>query len=168
MNESEILIDAFDRIAEVVHAAVDDVPGDALTFRIDPDANTIGWLIWHLTRVQDDHIAGVAGSDQVWTASGWKDRFGLPFDAQDIGYGHSTDDVGKVTSGAELLLGYHDAVRDRTAEYLRTLSGADLDEIVDRNWTPPVTLGVRLISVISDDLQHAGQAAYVAGVFSRK
>lgn len=168
MNESEVLIDAFDRIAEVVKATVDDLPDDALTYRIDPDANTVSWLIWHLTRVQDDHVAGVAGSEQVWTEAGWKDRFGLPFDASDIGYGHSSDDVGKVTSGKDLLLGYHDAVHERTAQYLRTLSGTDLDQIVDRTWTPPVTLGVRLISVISDDLQHAGQAAYVAGVFARR
>lgn len=168
MNESEVLIDAFDRIAEVVHATVEDLPDAAFTYRIDPDANTIAWLIWHLTRVQDDHIAGVAGSEQVWTASGWADRFDLPFDRSSIGYGQSSDDVGQVTTGRELLLGYHDAVHERTVEYLRTLSGADLDEVVDHNWTPPVTLGVRLISVVSDDLQHAGQAAYVAGVLSRQ
>lgn len=167
MNEAEVLIDAFDRIAEVVHATVEDLPDEALTYRVDPDANTVSWLIWHLTRVQDDHVAGVADSPQVWTDAGWTDRFALSFDPSDIGYGHSSDDVGAVTSGRELLLGYHDAVHQRTADYLRTLTGADLDEVIDRNWTPEVTLGVRLISVISDDLQHAGQAAYVAGVFAR-
>lgn len=167
MNETEVLIDAFGRIAEVVHATADDLPDDAFAYRIEPDANTIGWLIWHLTRVQDDHIAGVAGSEQVWTDAGWADRFALPFDTSAIGYGQSSDDVGAVTSGRDLLLGYHDAVHERTVEYLRTLSDSDLDDVVDRNWTPPVTLGVRLVSVVSDDLQHAGQAAYIAGIFGR-
>jgi hypothetical protein len=167
VNESEILVDAFARIHEVVHATVDELPPPALTYRIDSDANTIGWLIWHLTRVQDDHVAGVADSEQVWTAAGWAERFGLPFDASDIGYGHSSADVAAVAADRELLLGYHDATHERTVEYLRSLSGADLDVVVDENWTPAVTLGVRLISVISDDLQHAGQAAYVAGVYKR-
>jgi hypothetical protein len=36
--------------------------------------------------------------------------------------------------------------------------------VVDASWDPPVTLGVRLVSVISDDLQHAGQAAYLRGM----
>jgi hypothetical protein len=36
--------------------------------------------------------------------------------------------------------------------------------VVDLNWDPPVTLAVRLVSVINDDLQHGGQAAYVRGM----
>ncbi|PYE19113.1 uncharacterized protein DUF664 [Williamsia limnetica] len=167
MKQSDILVDAFDRIHEVVHAVFEDLPPEALTYRIDPDANTIAWLVWHLTRVQDDHVAGVAGSEQVWTSNGWAERFGLPFDSSDIGYGQSSADVAAVPAERELLLGYHDATHKRTLEYLRSLSPADLDVVVDENWTPAVTLGVRLISVIADDLQHAGQAAYVAGVYRR-
>ena len=47
---------------------------------------------------------------------------------------------------------------------LEGLSPADLDRIVDRRWDPPVTLGVRLVSIADDCLQHAGQAAYVRGL----
>ena len=52
----------------------------------------------------------------------------------------------------------------RTVAHLAGLSEADLDRVVDERWDPPVTLGVRLVSVISDDLQHAGQAAYLRGL----
>jgi len=125
-------------------------------------------LIWHLARVQDDHIAGVAGTEQAWVADGWNDRFGLPFDAGAIGYGQSSDEVGRVQiDDPQLLIDYFDAVHARTLDYVAGLTDADLDRVVDTRWDPPVTLGVRLISVIEDDLQHVGQAAYVKGVAQR-
>lgn len=167
MNHADVIADAVGRIHGLVHDILDDIPDDALTYRPDADANTVAWLIWHLTRVQDDHVADAAGSEQVWTADGWDSRFDLPFERSAIGYGHSSDDVAAVTTGAELLRDYHDAVRAKTVAYVESLSADDLDRVVDENWDPPVTLGVRLISVLSDDLQHAGQAAYVRGMFER-
>lgn len=167
MNEAELIQDAFNRVSEEVHATLADLPEAALTYRIDPDANTIAWLIWHLTRVQDDHVAGVAKSEQVWTAQDWYGRFSLPFEVGVIGYGQSSRDVEQVRPTIDLLLGYHDAVQARTAAFVETLRSEDLDTVVDRNWDPPVTLGVRLVSVIADDLQHVGQAAFVAGVHAR-
>ncbi|OZF03040.1 hypothetical protein CH300_16475 [Rhodococcus sp. 15-1154-1] len=167
VNHAEVLVDAFERVKGVVHDTLDDIPEHALTFRADSEANTVAWLIWHLTRVQDDHVAGVAGSEQVWTADGWSDRFALPFDDGAIGYGQSSDDVAAVTSSADLLRDYHDAVHAKTVAYVQSLSVEDLDRVVDDNWDPPVTLGVRLVSVVSDDLQHAGQAAYVRGLAER-
>ncbi|MDV6283121.1 mycothiol transferase [Rhodococcus sp. NM-2] len=168
MDHSALLTDAFDRIQETVHSTLADLPADALTFRVDAKANTIAWLIWHLTRVQDDHVAGVAGTAQVWTSGGWVERLDLPFPVADIGYGHSADEVAKVRTGSDLLREYHDAVHDRTVDYVQSIGSDDLDRIVDENWDPPVTLGVRLISVVSDDLQHAGQAAYVRGIYERR
>ena len=165
---AEVLVDGFERVREVVHQAVDGLSAEELAFQPADGANSIAWLVWHLTRIQDDHVAQVAGTAQVWTA-GWADRFGLPFDPADTGYGHSPDQVAAVAVGSgELLTGYYDDVHERTLAYVRGLTDADLDRVVDTSWDPPVTLGVRLISVISDDLQHAGQAAYVRGLPARK
>jgi hypothetical protein len=123
--------------------------------------------VWHLTRIQDDHVADVAGTEQVWTSAGWADRFGLPFEPADTGYGHGAEQVAAVrVPSADLLTGYHDAVHERTVAYARTLVDADLDRVVDHRWDPPVTLGARLVSVLADDLQHAGQAAYVRGLLT--
>lgn len=145
--------------------AIDGLSPDQLTYRPDGEGNSIGWLIWHLSRVQDDHLAEVAGIAQAWTAKGFAQRFALPFDDAETGYGHAADQVAQVRpESADLLLGYHDAVFQQTLDYVKTLQDADLDRVVDTRWDPPVTLGARLISVISDDLQHAGQAAYVAGL----
>jgi uncharacterized damage-inducible protein DinB len=168
MDHTELLVDAVTRIRDLVHHTLDGLPAEHLTTRLDPEANTIAWLIWHLTRVQDDHIAEVAGHDQAWLADGWYDRFALPFDAHAIGYGQTAAEVIQVTASADLLTGYHDAVHVRTIDFVRSLSSAELDRVVDRRWDPPVTLGVRVMSVISDDLQHVGQAAYVRGVLSRR
>jgi hypothetical protein len=169
MNTSDLLDDAFGRIRGVVHQVVGDLTDVQLAHRPDPDANSIAWLVWHLTRIQDDHVADVAGSEQVWTADGWNERFAFPFDDSSTGYGHRSEDVAavRVESGT-LLTGYHDAVYERTVDYLAGVGAPDLDRIVDASWDPPVSLGVRLVSVIEDDLQHAGQAAYVRGLVERR
>jgi uncharacterized damage-inducible protein DinB len=168
MTSAELLADAFGRIRDTLHGVVGGLTPEELTVRLGGEANSIAWLVWHLTRIQDDHIAGVAGTDQVWTSSGWAQRFGLPFDVSDTGYSHDTEQVAAVTNDAVTLLGYHDAVHESTLRFLRQATDTDLDRIVDDRWDPPVTLGVRLVSVIADDLQHAGQAAYVRGVLQRK
>jgi hypothetical protein len=164
---AELLIEAYGRIGQIVHNVVDGMDEDALAARVDPEANSIAWLVWHLTRIQDDHIAHVAGTEQVWTSNGWAARFSLPFDISSTGYGQSSEDVGKVRVSAESLTGYYDDVSAASAAYLRGLTDDDLDRVVDERWDPPVTLAVRLVSVISDDLQHAGQAAFVKGLPAR-
>ena len=166
MEQRELLIDAFDRISGIVHNVVEGASPELLVFRDDDEANTIAWLVWHLTRVQDDHVADVAGTPQVWEAE-WAQRFDLPLPVESTGYGHTNEQVGSVVASAELLLGYHDAVHDATVAYLDTLAADDFDRIVDTRWDPPVTLGVRLVSVIGDELQHAGQASFVKGVAQR-
>jgi hypothetical protein len=163
----ELLTRAYEQIRDLGHRAVDGLTADQLNGRIASNANTISWLIWHLTRVQDDHVADVAGTEQVWTSAGWADRFDLPLDVEATGYGHSVAEVGKVrVDSGELLTGYLDATTEATLTYLGTLSDRDLDRVVDESYDPPVTLGVRLLSVVGDDLQHVGQAAFASGLTS--
>jgi uncharacterized damage-inducible protein DinB len=168
MKSADVLLDAFGRVHESVHHVVEGLTPEELAFRVDAEANTIAWLVWHLTRVQDDHVADVAGGEQAWTSDGWVTRFGLPLDRSDTGYGHDHNQVAVVMSDAEMLGGYHDAVYETTLPFVSSLTDADLDRIVDTRWNPPVTLGVRLVSVITDDLQHVGQAAFVRGVIGRR
>ncbi|MCQ4206126.1 mycothiol transferase [Streptomyces longispororuber] len=165
MRSHEVLIEGYNRIQEEVHAVVDGLSADDLHVRPGDAANSVAWLIWHLTRVQDDHVADAAGLEQVWLAGGWAGRFDLPLSETDTGYGHTPKQVGQVrVASGELLTGYYDAVHEQTLGYLGDLKDADLDRVVDEGWDPPVTLGVRLVSVLSDDLQHVGQAAYARGL----
>ena len=165
---AELLADGFSRVVGVAKAAVKGLSEDQLTARIDPKANTIAWLVWHLTRVQDDHVADAAGGPQVWPSQGWAERFALSRADEATGYGDSLEDVAEVRASADLLVGYLEAVTARTVAYVEGLSDEDLSRVVDERWDPPVTLAVRLVSVISDDLQHAGQAAFIRGVLLRR
>src|SRR3954447_23559000 len=167
MRSRDLLLYAYGEIQQTLGRALSGVPAEQLTARVGPESNTIAWLAWHLLRVQDDHVAEVAGREQVWTAQGFAQRFGLPFDADATGYGFGPDDVAAVRiDSPQLLLDYAAAVHAQSAEFLQGLSDDDLDRVVDERWDPPVTLGVRLVSVLSDDLQHIGQAAYVKGLLT--
>jgi uncharacterized damage-inducible protein DinB len=164
MNSAQLLTDGFGRVPDTTFAAMENLSVDQLAYRIDGRGNSIAWLVWHLTRTQDDHVSDVAGVEQVWTSGGWFERFALPFQPEATGFGQSADDVASVRVDARLLKGYLSEVHRRTLGYVATLSDDDLDRVVDESWDPPVTLGVRLVSVISDDLQHAAQAAFIRGL----
>ena len=166
MVPNELIIDTFERIKEVIHTTVEGLSEEDLTFRAAVNTNTIGWLAWHVARIQDDHIADASGKPQVWFTE-WVKRFNLPFDDNDTGYGHVPSDVATVKASGALLLGYYDAVHAATIAYVSELESQDYKRIVDKHWDPPVTLAVRLVSVAADNLQHVGQAAYVRGILGR-
>lgn len=168
MNVSELLTDLYGRLPDLVRSAVTGLTAKQLRWVPAPGANSIGWLVWHLTRIQDDHVSDILGSEQVWTSGDWARHFGVEADPADTGYGHSPAQVAAVQPDApNVLIEYYDAVSTRTFGLLEQLTPAKLDRIVDRSWTPPVTMGVRLISVANDDTQHVGQAAYVRGLLKR-
>lgn len=160
-----LVTDAFGRVEELVDGITDGLSPEVATYRPDPGSNSIAWLIWHASRVQDDHVADLAGVDQVWPQ--WRERFALPFDDFATGYGQGPDEVGQVRVSGELLAGYHHDVQQLTRDYIGRLDEAELDRVVDTNWNPPVTASVRLVSVIGDITQHLGQASYVKGLAER-
>jgi uncharacterized damage-inducible protein DinB len=160
-----ILIDSFTRIREQVVELTDGLSDELAAYRPDEGSNSLAWLIWHLTRVQDDHVAGLARVEQAWPA--WRDRFDLPFDEWATGYGHTSVDVAAVRVSSELLAGYHAAVHELTLAYLDGITDDELARVVDTRWDPPVTAAVRLVSVLGDALQHLGQAGYVQGLAER-
>jgi uncharacterized damage-inducible protein DinB len=164
MTPADVYLDFFERVLENGLAVVDGLTEDQLAHRPAPDANSIAWLVWHVARGQDAQLAHAAGTEQVWFSQGWVDRFGLDLDPDDNGYGHTSEQVAAVRASADLLAGYLRATHEATAAYLRGLNEADLDEVIDRRWDPPVTRGVRLVSIADDDAQHVGQAAYLRGL----
>jgi uncharacterized damage-inducible protein DinB len=167
VNESEAFIELFGRVAEHVHGVVDGLTPDDLVWSPAPGANSIGWLVWHLTRVQDDHIADLLDAEQLWTTGPWAPRFGLSPDPGNTGYGHTAAEVATVRpDSADALVSYYDAVAARTDAFLERLTSDELDRVVDERWDPPVTMGVRLVSIADDDIQHAGQAAYLRGLLA--
>ncbi|WFE34751.1 DinB family protein [Micromonospora sp. WMMD975] len=165
MDVNDLLTEAYGRLPDLVAGALDGLDPEQLRQAPADGANPVGWLIWHLTRIQDHHVADLLGEKQLWATGDWAQRCGLRPDADDTGYGHGPEQIAAVRpDDGGVLLDYHRAVVERSLAYLRRLRPGDLDRVVDENWDPPVTLGVRLVSVLDDDLQHVGQAAYVRGL----
>ena len=160
----EFLRDSFTRIIEHVQDITDDLTDEISFFRPTATANSIAWLVWHSARIQDAQVADIAGTEQVWFTGGWVDRFDLDLPRDAHGYGHTPEEVGKVRAPADLLAGYYHAVHKATLEYIASVTSEELARVVDKNWNPPVTASVRLVSVIDDCAQHLGQAAYVRGI----
>ena len=169
MDARELLIDIFGRVPEEIDTALGDLDAEALATIPEVGTNSIGWLIWHLTRVEDAHIAELVEQEQIWVTADWGPRFGITSDPDNSGYGHTPDEVASVRpESADALRGYYGEVATRTRAYLDGLTPADLDRIVDERWDPPVTLGVRLVSIVDDEIQHAGQAAYARGLLEAR
>jgi uncharacterized damage-inducible protein DinB len=169
MEANEVLIESFSRVQEQVHGVLDGIDHGWLTRTPVVGVNSIGWLVWHIARGQDIQIAMlIDGGEQEWVTGKWAPRFGLEPDPWNMGYGHTPEQVAAVQpESAQALLDYYDAVWARTKEMLAGVTSADLDRVVDENWDPPVTMGVRLVSIVDDDVQHAGQAWYLRGLFER-
>ena len=165
-HAKQILVEAFGRVRQLVVGLTDGLTDEIAFYRPDPGGNSIAWLVWHLSRIQDDHVADLAQVEQVWPE--WRERFGLPFEKWATGYGQSPDEVAKVRVSGDLLGEYHQDVHELTMRYLDDITPDELDRIVDTRWDPPVTAAVRLVSVIGDTLQHLGQAGYVRGLAERR
>jgi hypothetical protein len=168
VDVAPLLLDLYGRTPPLAREAVDGLGPEDLTWVPTPGANPIGWLLWHMGRELDAEFAGLMGADQLWTTADWAGHFGLDPDPSNTGYGHTPEQVAAVRpDGAEALLEYLEAAHARARGFVEGLSPDELDRIVDRRWDPPVTLGVRLVSLADDCLQHVGQAAYLRGLLER-
>jgi uncharacterized damage-inducible protein DinB len=166
MESSELLVQAYSHVTRVVHQAADDLSQDQLAYRPEEGSNSIAWLVWHLTRIQDSHLGNVTQLEEAWLTEEWSDRFGMA-DSATIGFGDGPEEVAAIRPPRAILLGYHDRVSGRVLDYLPSVNADELDRIVDTNYDPHVTAGVRLVNVIQDNLQHAGQARYLRGMIDR-
>ncbi len=165
MDIAPLLLELYGRVPPLAADAIDGLPLSLLTEPPSAGINTIAWLIWHLTRVQDHHLSELLDQPQLWESGDWAAGVGLTPDPHNTGYGHGPAEVMAVRpQSAAALLEYLQAVHNRTCGFLASRTAADLDRIVDRRWDPPVTMGVRLVSVADDCLQHVGQAAYAKGI----
>ncbi|WP_422742741.1 DinB family protein [Micromonospora sp. WMMD754] len=151
-------------------AVLDGLEPDLLDRAAKAGTNSIGWLLWHLTRSHDRNISELRGSQQVWLSDGWHARFGRGADPSDTGYRHSRAEAAAFQSPApELVVAYHRAVVDMIDHYL---DAASLDELSRRVASPTLgdtaTVQDRLVGLLADGLQHVGQAALLRGMLERQ
>lgn len=166
MDQLEIIIDGLNRGRGVMRRALDGLSDEALQFRPAEHTNPIGWLAWHIARVEDMHIADLLETDQLWTHEGWHEQFGMPADARDFGTRQTLEQVNAVNApSATLLLAYYDAVANRTDVYLDQVGADELDRVLDEpQFQPLPTVGVRINSLIHHAAHHGGQIDYLRGL----
>ena len=170
MEGAALFADALERINRILHRAMDGMPAEMLNTQPGPAANSMSWLAWHLCRVQDHHTSDLLELPQLWVSDGWHEKFGMAKDEKETGTGHTPEQVEALkVDSADLPLGYADAVFERAKQYLATVKPADLDSAINEpQYDPLPTVGVRLVSIISDNIQHAGQVMYVRGLLERQ
>lgn len=168
MQPTDVYLDSLDRVHELIPAVLDGLTVQDITWRPDPGSNPMGWLIWHLLRALDDHVSHIGDRETVWLADGWQQRFGLPYEPTASGFGMTGEQVGQFRiDDLGLLTGYAEAVRAMSREVIGGLGTDDLDRVIDTRWDPPVTIAIRLTSVVVEVAQHIGQAAYLRGMRER-
>ncbi len=169
MEWRELVIDGYVRVLDSLKESLAGLTPEELNKQPKPDCNSMGWLAWHISRIQDAEIANLMGADQLWISQKWHAKFNRPPDPDDTGTGQTSKQVAAFKSpDVETLLDYYYAVAERTKKYIRSLTGEELDRKLDEPYQPPPTVGVRLVSVLADNLQHAGEIAYVHGLIKGK
>ena len=167
MDARDVLHEAASRPAAEAKALIDTLPEGALNAHAGGHTNSIAWLLWHAGRQMDVQLAQLNGEPQVWHSQGFDARFNLGELGDTVGYGHTAEQArAVVVEDAALLVEYLGAATTTLSEYIAGLSEADLDDVIDTSWTPHVTCGVRLVSMIDDAAQHVGQAAYATGILA--
>ena len=167
MDARDVLREAASRPATEAKALVNTLPEGVLNAHAGGHTNSIAWLLWHAGRQMDVQLAQLNGESQVWRSQGFDARFNLGELGDTVGYGHTAEQArAVVVEDAALLAEYLGAATAALSEYIAGLSEADLDDVIDTSWTPHVTRGVRLVSMIDDAAQHVGQAAYAAGILA--
>ena len=166
MNSQEMLIEGYNRIPDFLKHVLAGIPQDKLDWRPHPDANSIGWLAWHLVRQHDAQVAALMEVEQIWISQGFHSRFDRPADSGDTGFGQTPDQVAAFKSPeTPVFLEYANAVVQRSVAYFQQMSEGELDRELDEPlYTPLPTVGVRLVSILEDSQLHAGQAAYLRGL----
>ena len=166
MEWHEILTSGYEGVLRTLTYTLDGLNEDDLNWQPKPDCNSIGWLAWHLTRWHDVMVSNLMEEEQLWIKEGWYEKFGREADERDSGMGDKAEDLAKFTSpGGKTLLGYQEAVLERSKCFFPKLSQQDLDKVFEGTpFKPPPTWGMMLMGTLSDSLQHAGQAAYVRGL----
>ena len=139
----------------------DGLSQDHVLWRPAPHTNNIGFILWHVARVEDSRVSVLQGESSLWESQGWHKRFEQPVDAPDPG-----DRMGLRAlplPSLSNLTGYLKAVHQQTDEFLSTLTPDRLDTVPDPS-QPERTVVASLRHLITHKNNHHGQVDYIRGL----
>ena len=163
MELNEFIADALEKEQELLAEALDGLTPEELTWRAGPEANPIGWILWHMLRVEDMWFQFfIQRKLEIWERDGWNEKFGLP--TRDNGFGHTQEQVAQFPAlDLAELLRYGEAVRAGTLEYLEGLAANDY-AAVPREQRPEMSVGAICRQIVGELYQHQGHIAYLRGL----
>jgi hypothetical protein len=166
MQWKKLFLDGYRRIPQELKEILEGLSTTDLGWQPHLECNSLGWTVWHLSRVQDTQIADLMGKDQIYIQDKWYARFKRPADPQDSGFGDTPKDVASFRSPeVSVLLGYIEVTTRQTEDYINQLAPTELDRVLNEPWFQPLpTVGVRLVSILADGHQHTGEASYIRGL----
>ena len=170
---NQVIMGLLSSVVGQIKRATDEATEEQLYYRPSADANSMAWLVWHLSRWQDYMSASISGDRQVWFTEGWAQRFALPADLPNeaTGWGDSSEQVAAFRVDRAVLIGYMEAANRAAVERVAKLTPEQLEQPV--SWgTPQTPVDTRpawraLTSICGDSLQHIGQINYIRGLVSK-
>ncbi|MCJ7743767.1 MAG: DinB family protein [Dehalococcoidales bacterium] len=164
MEMKDFIKGALDRAKQGTTRAVDGLSHNELIWRPGPECNSIGLILFHQTRFEDSFVQGrIVGNPQVWESDKWYEKFNMP--ASESGSGYTAEQLAAFrVPELKDLLGYADAVRAKTLEYLKSAPNNEFDRVINMPRFGDVAVGALLALVIVHMAQHAGEIAYLRGV----
>jgi hypothetical protein len=153
-------------IAEFHGALMEDVKTltpQNLKWKPAPQANPIGFLLWHYMRTEDNLVTGLQGKPAIWETEKWYEKMGLDAKAQGTGFKEPDVDKIAVLPLADLVA-YAERVSRNTQEYLKTLDDVKLDFAPDPA-RPRRTIGALLRNfLLAHGWWHLGEIKYIKGL----
>ena len=165
MSATETALSALERNWGMVERALEDSDDAMLGAQPNDDSNSMGWLLFHMTRIVDRFVhSWCQESPQLWVKDGWHEKFGL--DPDDTGQGWTKEQLAAWKLPAkDTLVGYFDGVNAAARGYIGPLSASDLERQLEIPPRPPTSIGTFLGVVVYDNCVHGGQIAYLRGYY---
>ncbi|MBI3744252.1 MAG: DinB family protein [Chloroflexi bacterium] len=167
MEIKDVAMMSYERMWKVTDGALEGLTHEEFARRPNGHSNSIGWIAWHMARVEDRWTNMVLNKGkQLWETHGWAEKIGMPNDPNYSGGGMTPDQVQLFkTPAVQQVKDYWSAVRATTKECYAKLTPSMLDQMVQTPFRRELKVGDVISHVLCELNQHAGQVAYLRGYY---
>ena len=164
MKGAKILSDMLEMSDSLVRRALEGLTDADLIKRPSDQDNTIGWLMWHKTRVEDIAFADASGEEQFWISDKWHEKFGMEPNPGQMGFrGFArTSDEPRVQERKTFSATPTPFGRARLRCWRASRPRTSTRKSPPR-WARPSKSGTTSGRVAADNIQHGGQICYLRG-----
>ena len=165
MEANEFVKLALERIQESVDRATNGLTEEELKWQPNPEANPIGFILWHQIRAEDGIVNGmIRQQPQVWMTGKWYEKCNMSDDPQNSGGGYTPEQIATFKPPKlEVLQEYAKAVRAQINEYLDSLTPDKFNDVIETPFGKFTVVQI-LTLLLSELAQHTGHIGYIRGL----